>query len=72
MVKKPADGLCGKTDEDAFGFTYDQLDAWIREDSSGDPAVDAKIERMCKGSTFKRWCINLDCCPGPFDTSDTD
>lgn len=28
--KAPADGLCGKTDEENLGFTYDQLDRYIR------------------------------------------
>ena len=27
--KKPADGMCGKTDEDNLGFTYDMLDDFI-------------------------------------------
>ena len=30
IEKIPSDGLCGSTDEDAFGFTYDELDRWIR------------------------------------------
>ena len=29
--KVPADGLCDKTDEDNLGFTYDELDTYIRE-----------------------------------------
>lgn len=29
IEKKPSDGLCGKSDEDSFGFTYAQLDAYI-------------------------------------------
>ena len=28
--KTPSDGLCGKSDEDNFGFTYKQLDTYIR------------------------------------------
>ena len=28
--KTPADGLCGKTDEDNLGFTYAELDKYIR------------------------------------------
>lgn len=28
--KVPSDGLCGKTDEDNLGFTYKELDAYIR------------------------------------------
>lgn len=29
--KVPSDGLSGKTDEDKLGFTYDELDKYIRE-----------------------------------------
>ena len=29
--KTPIDGLCGKTDEDNLGFTYAELDKYIRE-----------------------------------------
>ena len=29
--KAPSDGLCGKTDEDKFGFTYAELDGYIRK-----------------------------------------
>ena len=29
--KVPTDGLCGKTDEDNLGFTYAELDRYIRE-----------------------------------------
>ena len=29
--KVPSDGLCGKTDEDNLGFTYAELDKYIRE-----------------------------------------
>lgn len=28
--KAPSDGMCGKTDEDNLGFTYETLDNWIR------------------------------------------
>ena len=31
VEKPPLDGLCGKTDEDNLGFTYAELDAYIRE-----------------------------------------
>lgn len=29
--KTPSDGMCGKTDEDNLGFTYETLDAYIRD-----------------------------------------
>ena len=44
--KTPADGLCGKTDEDNLGFTYDQLEQYINTGSSGDPGVDDRIETL--------------------------
>ena len=31
IVKKPSDGLTGKTDEDVFGFTYEILNRYIRK-----------------------------------------
>ena len=33
--KQPADGLTGKTDEDVLGFSYDELDMFIREGKKG-------------------------------------
>lgn len=36
ILKEPSDGLCGKTDEDGLGFTYDELDALIRQNKVGD------------------------------------
>jgi NAD+ synthase len=29
IAKKPSDGMCGKTDEDNLGFTYDTLDSLL-------------------------------------------
>ena len=46
IIKPPADGITGRTDEDNFGFTYKQLDSYLLEGSSGDPAIDEKIEQM--------------------------
>ena len=47
LIKRPpADGLTGKTDEDNFGFTYEQLDRYILNGSSGDKKADKKIEKM--------------------------
>lgn len=54
VEKAPSDGLCGKTDEDAFGFTYKALDAYLRSGSSGDADTDAKIKKRIDGSEFKR------------------
>ena len=54
IVKKPADGLTGKSDEENFGFTYKQLDDYIRlVDGSGSEEVDEKIEKLHKYSEHK-------------------
>ncbi|MBR5426970.1 MAG: NAD(+) synthase, partial [Clostridia bacterium] len=38
IEKVPIDGLCGKTDEDNLGFTYDELDRYIRTGEIEDAA----------------------------------
>ena len=52
--KTPADGLCGKTDEDNFGFTYNQLNNVIIFDTCGDEEVDNKILDLYRKNLFKR------------------
>lgn len=44
--KTPTDGLCGKTDEDNLGFTYEQLDNFIKNGDSGSLEIDEKIRRL--------------------------
>jgi len=51
--KAPIDGLCGKTDEDNLGFTYAELDRYIREGVIEDESKKAKIDRMHKMNEFK-------------------
>ncbi len=51
--KVPVDGLCGKTDEDNLGFTYAELDRYIREGVIEDESKKAKIDRMHKMNEFK-------------------
>lgn len=46
IIKKPADGLTGKSDEENFGFTYEQLDKKIIYGSSGDKELDKKLAKM--------------------------
>ena len=54
MVEKtPTDGLCGKTDEDNLGFTYDILDKYIRDGVEPDDEVKAKIDSMNEKNLFK-------------------
>ncbi len=51
--KTPIDGLCGKTDEDNLGFTYEVLDKYIRTGVCEDEEIKTKIDRMYKNSRFK-------------------
>ena len=51
--KVPIDGLCGKTDEDNLGFTYAELDRYIREGIIDDDEKKKKIDRMHKMNLFK-------------------
>ncbi len=46
IEKAPSDGLCGKTDEDNLGFTYNQLEDYIYKKTSGNENIDKKIERL--------------------------
>ena len=51
--KVPIDGLCGKTDEDNLGFTYAELDRYIRTGEIDDMEKKAKIDRMHEMNLFK-------------------
>lgn len=52
IVKKPADGLTSKTDEDNFGFTYDELDNYLLYNIEG-PNIE-KIQNMIRLAEHKR------------------
>ncbi len=51
--KVPIDGLCGKTDEENLGFTYAELDRYIREGVIEDAAKKERIDRLHKQNQFK-------------------
>ena len=51
--KAPADGLCGKTDEDNLGFTYAVLDKYIREGICEDAKTKERIDTLHKKNLFK-------------------
>lgn len=51
--KVPIDGLCGKTDEDNLGFTYAELDRYIRTGEIDDLAKKERIDRLHKMNQFK-------------------
>lgn len=56
VIKPPSDGISGKSDEDAFGFTYKDLDRCLR----GEDVITANkddvnsMESMIVNSEFKR------------------
>ena len=54
VYKVPIDGLAVGSDEERFGFTYNQLDDYIEKGTSCDREVDTKITRMHKYSEHKR------------------
>ena len=51
--KTPADGLCGKSDEENLGFTYAELDTYIRTGKIENQQTKAKIDRMHELNKFK-------------------
>jgi NAD+ synthase len=46
IEKTPIDGLCGKSDEDNLGFTYEMLDTYILTGVCEDEEIKAKIDKM--------------------------
>lgn len=53
--KAPSDGMCGKTDEDNLGFTYEELDSFLLGESGLTPEVMSKVARLHK-STRHKYC----------------
>lgn len=53
VEKTPIDGLCGKTDEDNLGFTYAELDRYIRTGEIDNPETKARIDRLHRINQFK-------------------
>ena len=54
IEKIPIDGLCGKTDEDSFGFTYEVLDRYIRDGVCEDSVVKERIDKLHKMGMHKQ------------------
>lgn len=55
LERTPTAGLhAGQTDEGDLGFTYAQLDRWILSGTSGDAAVDARIQERAALAAHKR------------------
>lgn len=51
--KTPIDGLCGKTDEENLGFTYAELDRYIREGIIEDGVKKEMIDKRHRQNLFK-------------------
>ncbi|MBE6588276.1 MAG: NAD(+) synthase [Ruminococcaceae bacterium] len=51
--KTPIDGLCGKSDEENLGFTYAELDVYIRTGVIEDENKKALIDKKHKANLFK-------------------
>ena len=56
VVKPPSDGISGKNDEEAFGFTYEELDERLRNTSMISLYMlnDHPSSKMIRDSAFKR------------------
>lgn len=53
VEKTPIDGLCGKTDEENLGFTYAELDKYIREGVINNAETKALIDKKHAANLFK-------------------
>ena len=53
VEKTPIDGLSGKTDEENLGFTYAELDRYIRTGEIDDLQKKARIDALHKANAFK-------------------
>lgn len=51
--KAPSDGMCGKTDEDNLGFTYEELDGFLLGESGLTPETMSKVVRLHKSTRHK-------------------
>ena len=51
--KVPSDGLCGKTDEDNLGFTYEVLDKYLREGIEPEKSIKELIDSKHMSNLFK-------------------
>ena len=53
VEKTPIDGLCGKTDEENLGFTYAELDKYIRTGVMEDSEKRRRIDLLNEKNLFK-------------------
>lgn len=59
VEKTPADGLCGKTDEDNLGFSYQTEDDYLRRGIVPEASIKERIDTLHKNSAFKREVIRI-------------
>ena len=57
--KPPSDGLCGKTDEENFGFTYQELNRYLQENICENEEIRNKMDQMISQSHFKRTTVEI-------------
>ena len=57
LIKDPADGLCGKTDEENLGFSYAVLNKYIRTGEIEDKEIKKKIDHLHEINSFKEKLI---------------
>lgn len=53
IEKVPIDGLCGQTDEEKLGFTYETLDRYIRDGVAPEEPTKSRIDRLYRINRFK-------------------
>jgi NAD+ synthase len=70
IEKVPSDGLCGKTDEDNLGFSYDVLDWYIRTGICEDMDTKIRIDALHFKNQFKMEPIPS--FPYPYDLNEYD
>lgn len=58
IEKTPADGLTGLSDEENLGFTYDELDTYLRTGEC-DEGVKSKIDAMHEKNKYKMYAVKL-------------
>lgn len=67
IEKPPIDGLCGKTDEENLGFSYAELDRYIRFGEEPSPEKKEKIDRLHRINLFKLQLMEV----FPFDPEES-
>lgn len=60
IEKVPSDGLCGKTDEDNLGFTYAELDNYLRTGEIENIEHKKKIDMLYLKNKFKLKMLHID------------